>query len=75
MIIWGILLLAAVVSTLAWLYFRMSPLQRAAYWMNVRASLPGGAGRCRECGDLAESRAYPYCSEEHADRYEASTAW
>ena len=70
----GILLLAAVAATLAWFYFRMSPIQRLNYWMRVRASLPGG-NRCRECGNRAESRAYPFCSVEHETQHTATTAW
>lgn len=73
--IWGILLAAAIVGGLLSLYFRMSPMARLNYWMRVRASFSGGAGRCRECGNRALSSAYPFCSEEHADKHEATTAW
>lgn len=73
--IWGILLLLAAPAGLLFLYFRMSPLGRAAYWMRVRASLPGGQGRCHMCGNRALSTRFPYCSQEHADEHQTITAW
>jgi hypothetical protein len=71
----GILLfLAAVACLLAGVYFCMTPMQRLKYRMRVRSSF-SGAGRCRECGDRAESRNFPFCSEEHAEKNASSTAW
>lgn len=75
MIFWGILLVLVVAACpLVWLYVRMTPMQRLAYRMSVRASLPGGP-RCRECGNRAQSADFPFCSDEHADQHAASTAW
>lgn len=66
--------LLAVALFLAFLYFRMDTVARLQYWMEVPGSFKRG-GRCLECGNAAPSRAYPFCSEEHQDKHEASTAW
>lgn len=68
----GLFLAVAVVAALAFLYARMSPLQRLNYRFNVIASFRGRGGRCRECGNAAPVR---FCSEECADKNAAMTAW
>lgn len=67
--------LVAVALCLVWLYTRMDHIARLNYWMSVRASFRGAAGRCSECGNRSLSSDYPFCSEAHRDEHEASTAW
>lgn len=68
----GVFLVVAVVAALAFLYLRMSPLQRLNYRFNVMSSFRGRGGRCRECGNATPSE---FCSEDCEVRNTATTAW